>query len=270
MSRLVCLLLLLLLNSKIVLLLSAEVPSDEVGLPGSLVPITNGAWVSGLSRIQANQEKPLRLEGVVTWVDKPRGLLVVQNGQGAAAIHSDLETMSVLPGQVVRVEADQAAGWVRAFPEFPLKPSTNMWLTNLATPLNWGGYYVARMHGFLIPPTSGDYVFWIASKGSSELWLGTNADASGLRRIAFVPSGKATNPRQWDKFPTQSSERIHLEAGRPYLFDVMHEHRAGRDDTVAVAWQGPGIAQSVIDGRFIVPYSNHHTCLLYTSDASDE
>jgi len=43
------------------------------------------------------------------------------------------------------------------------------------------------------------------------------------------------------------------------LFDVLHEHRAGRDDKVAVAWQGPGISQSVIAGRFLVPYSNHHT-----------
>jgi len=224
------------------------------------VPIvTNIAGLREFTGIQANQGWPLRLEGVVTWVDSQRGLLALQDAEGAAALHMDFQPTEIRPGQRIRVESDKAACIIPAFPEFPLKPSGSEWLPALSAPTNWSSYYLARMHGFLIPPGSGDYVFWIASKGSSELWLGTNADASGFRRIASVPSGKATNPGQWDKFPAQCSGVIHLEAGQPYLFDVMHEHRAGRDDMVAVAWQGPGIAQSVIDGRFIVPYSNHHT-----------
>ncbi len=259
MTRLARLLLLLLLNSKMVLLFSAEVSFDGVGLPGSLVPITNGACRLGLSRIQANQENPVRLEGVVTWVDKSRGLLVVQNGQDAVAIHSDLESLPVMPGQVVRVNADKAAGWMRVFPEFPLKPSTNIWLTNLATPLNWGGYYLARIHGYLIPPVSGDYRFWIAGKTSAELWLSTNANAAGLRKIAFVPTGKPTRPLQWDKFPAQASEVIQLHAGQPCLLDILQEHRAGGENTVAVAWQIPGRNLEVIDGRHLIPYAASQT-----------
>ncbi len=132
-------------------------------------------------------------------------------------------------------------------------------MPTLTSPTNQGSYYLARMHGFLIPPVTGDYLFWIASKGSSEFWFSTNADSAGLQRIAFVPNGRASNPGQWDKYPTQASGPIHLEAGQPCLFDVMHEQRAGRDDTASVAWQGPGLARQVIDGRFLVPYSNHNT-----------
>jgi len=222
-------------------------------------PVTNVHGLFGFSGIQAIQGSPLRLEGVVTRVDPNRGLLVLQAGQDAAALHLDIQLKNIRPGQRIRVESGVAALVVPALPEFPLKPSSSEWLPALASPTNQGIYYLARLHGFLIPPTTGDYYFWIASKGSSELWLGTNADASGLRRIASVPKGRASNPFQWDKFPAQSSGLIHLDAGQPYLFDVMQEHRAGRDDTVAVAWQGPGISQSVVDGRFLVPYSNRHT-----------
>jgi signal transduction histidine kinase len=259
MSRLVCLLLLLVLNSKISLLLSAQVSSDEVGLPGSLLPITNGACLLGLSRIQANQEKPVRLEGVVTRVDKARGVLVVQNEHDAVAIHSDLKLLDVRPGQVIYFWAEKAAGWTRAFPEFPLNPSARVWLTNLSSPVNWGGYYVARMHGYLIPPVAGDYRFWIAGKTSAELWLSTNASANALRKIASVPAGKPTKPLQWDKYPAQGSEVIHLQAGQPCLLDVMQEHRAGGENTVAVAWQIPGMGPEVIDGRHLIPYASPQT-----------
>ena len=221
--------------------------------------VTNIADLGKFSRVQAIQGWPLRLEGVVTWVDSNRSLLVLQDAQGAAALHLDLTSTEIRPGQRIRLESKNAASVVPALPEFPLKPSGSEWLPTLSAPTNQGSYYLARMHGFLIPPASGDYFFWIASKSSSAFWLGPNADASGLRRIASVPTGKATNPGQWEKFPTQASGKIHLDAGQPYLFDVLHEHRAGRDDKVAVAWQGPGISQSVIAGRFLVPYSNHHT-----------
>jgi len=259
MSRLVCLLLLLLLNSKMVLLLSAEVPVNGVDLPGSLVPITNGACLSGLSTIQANQEKPICLKGVVTRVDKLRGILVLQNEHKAVAIHSDLKSLDVRPGQAIRIRAEKAAGWARVFPEFPLYPSTSVWLTNLSSPLNWGGYYVARIHGYLIPPVSGDYRFWIAGKTSAELWLSTNASAAGLRKIASVPTGKPTRPLQWDRYPAQGSVVIHLQAGQPCLLDVLQEHRAGGENTVAVAWQGPGMGLELIDGRYMVPYTSPQT-----------
>ena len=218
--------------------------------------VTNVVCLHNSSRAQANQGWPLRLEGVVTFADSNRSLLVLQDAQGAVALHMDFQPTNVQPGQRILVESGSAAVFNPAFPEFPLKPSGGEWLPTLSAPTNQGNAYLARMHGFLIPLGTGDYSFWIASKGSSELWLSTNADATNLRRIAFVPDGKAANPNQWDKFPTQLSGPIHLDAGQPCLFDVMHEQRAGRDDTVSVAWQGPGIAQSVIDGRFLKPYSN--------------
>ena len=220
--------------------------------------VTNIATISEFSGIAAIQGWPLRMEGVVTMVDQSQGRLVLQNSDGAVALRMGFGT-EVRPGKRIRVESDNAASIVPFFPEFPAGPTGSNWLATLSAPANQGSSYLARIHGFLVPPVTGDYSFWVASKGSSELWLSTNADPAGLRSIAQVPTGKATNPRQWDKFPAQASGLIHLEAGRHYLLDLFHEHQAGRDDTVAVAWQGPGISQCVVDGRYIIPYSRRDT-----------
>lgn len=221
--------------------------------------VTNTECLKDCSRIEANQSRSLRLEGIITEMDYKRGLLVLQDAKGVAALHSDSFPGNLRPGQKIRLESDNVAGWCMPFPEFPLHPTGTEYLTSLAAPTNFGVYYLARIHGFVIPPMTGDYRFWIASKMSSEFWFSTNADSSGLRRIAFVPDGRSASPEQWDKFPSQVSDPIHLDAGQPYLFDVMHEHRAGRDDTVAVAWEGPGITRAVIDGKFLVPYADRNT-----------
>ncbi|HEX4343604.1 MAG TPA: sensor histidine kinase, partial [Verrucomicrobiae bacterium] len=112
---------------------------------------------------------------------------------------------------------------------------------------------------FLTPPTTGDYTFWIASKGASELWLGTNADPASIRQIAYVATGRATTSRQWNKYPAQSSVAIHLQAGERYLIDAIQEQHGGREDTLSVAWQGPGIPQGIIDGDYLSPYLNPKT-----------
>ncbi|HEU5395582.1 MAG TPA: PA14 domain-containing protein, partial [Verrucomicrobiae bacterium] len=221
--------------------------------------ITNVAFFQERSALQASQVLPLDVHGLVTFVDAKRNLLVLQDGARATAFHVEGSLGNVQPGQRIQIEAARCSFYNPAFPEFPLEPSGSVWLPTLSSPTNHDNYYLSRMHGYLIPPTTGDYTFWIASKSSSDLWLSTNADADGLRRLAFVPAGHATLPEEWDKYSTQSNGPIRLEAGRPYLFDVLQEHRAGRDDTVAVAWQGPGLARTVVEGRFLAPYSNRNT-----------
>ncbi len=195
----------------------------------------------------------------MTWADPNRGLLVLQDNQDAATLHLDFQPTTIKPGQRIRVESEDAAVFVKAFPEFPFKPARSEWLPNFSAPTNSGNAYLARMHGFLIPPTTGDYVFYITSKGSSDLWLATNGEVTSLSRVAFVADGKAADPGQWDKFPSQMSSSIRLDGGKPYLFDVLQEQRGGRDDTVTVAWQRPGMRRAVIDGSFLVPCSDRKT-----------
>jgi len=44
--------------------------------------------------------------------------------------------------------------------------------------------FSARFRGFLLPPLTGSYVFWIASEVASELWLSTNETRVAKVRIA--------------------------------------------------------------------------------------
>ena len=43
-------------------------------------------------------------------------------------------------------------------------------------PTNWSESYGTRLRGYLHPPATGNYTFYIASDDASELWLSTDED----------------------------------------------------------------------------------------------
>jgi hypothetical protein len=118
--------------------------------------------------------------------------------------------------------------------------------------VNWSDNYGTRIRGYLTPPVDGSYTFWIASDANSELWLSSDADPCHISKIAFV-SG-STNSRQWDKYPSQQSAEISLTSNQKYYIEVLHKAGAGNDN-IAVAWQGPGLNQKVIDGLYMSPFN---------------
>jgi hypothetical protein len=110
--------------------------------------------------------------------------------------------------------------------------------------------YVRRLSGWLVPPVSGVYTFWIASDDSSTLFLSTDEKESGKQAIAGV-SGY-TSFQVWTASSSQVSTPVFLQAGRAYYIEAQHQEGGGGDH-VAVAWQGPGIAQQVIPGTALIP-----------------
>ncbi len=133
---------------------------------------------------------------------------------------------------------------------YPDNPDGSELLTSFEGPTDWAENYGSRVYGFLYPPVSGDYTFWIATDDGSELWLSSDHDAANASLIASVPSW--ASPRQWDKFPEQQSATISLQAGQVYYIEVIHKEGAVLDN-LAVAWQYPGQSQVVIDGAFLSP-----------------
>ena len=117
-------------------------------------------------------------------------------------------------------------------------------------PADWADDYGTRVRGYLHPPATGDYTFWIASDDAGELWLSTDDSPERLRRIAFLETW--TPPREWERFPAQTSAPIALEAGRVYYIEALHKEGGGNDH-LAVAWSGPRLEQAVIAGRFLSP-----------------
>ena len=135
---------------------------------------------------------------------------------------------------------------------YPDLPTGSQFLLRLEGPTSWGTNYGTRIRGYLHPTATGDYTFWIAGDDTAELWLSTDANPANAVKIAYVSA--YTDPRQWDKYAQQQSVTIPLVAGRKYYLDVLHKQGTGGDN-IAVAWQGPGLDQQVIDGKYLSPWT---------------
>jgi hypothetical protein len=122
---------------------------------------------------------------------------------------------------------------------YPNSPNTSETIYTFETPINTADNYGTRLRGYIVPPTTGSYTFWIASDDNSELWLSTSADPAGKALIANVPDW--TNSREWTKFSSQQSTARTLTAGQKYYIEVLQKEASGGDNC-AVGWQGPGIS----------------------------
>ena len=88
---------------------------------------------------------------------------------------------------------------------------------SLEAPTNAGDNYGTRMSGWLVPPFTGDYKFWIASDDHGEFWLSTDDDSANKVRICRC---EWALPRWWDLAPEQKSVPISLVAGQAYYYEV--------------------------------------------------
>src|SRR5579864_5226182 len=240
----------------ILIAFAAGIQTHAESAPGisAIRVFTNAVAFRELSLPQASEGLPVRLEGTVTFLDPPRNLLVLQDESGALALNLESGLTNVRVGERIRIESSNAVPAIQTFPDFPGKPSGSDELPSFSAATNSGIYYLARMRALVVPPATGDYTFFIASKGASELRLSTNADPAKLQKIAFVPTGKQTFSEQWNKYPSQSSTPVRLQAGRAYFISAIQEQHGGRDDNLSVGWEGPGIERAVIDGKFLFQY----------------
>ncbi len=127
------------------------------------------------------------------------------------------------------------------------KPSGSGLLESFDAPADREDNYGTRIIGFVHPPRTGSYVFWIASDDNGELWLSTDEDPANKRLIASVPEWTGRN--EWGKFASQKSEPIRLEAGRRYYIEALQKEGVGGDH-LSVGWQLPdGTQERPIPGH---------------------
>ncbi|PYM14654.1 MAG: hypothetical protein DME18_06235 [Verrucomicrobia bacterium] len=139
-------------------------------------------------------------------------------------------------------------------------------------PINFANDYGTQFRGYVTPPASGNYVFFICSDDSSELYLSTDENPANKKLIATETAW--SNTRQWidtdpgsttditakrsDQFlgsqwPTPNV--ITLTAGNRYYVEAIHAEGGGGDN-IAVTWQLPGALEPVdgdspIQGRYL-------------------
>jgi hypothetical protein len=137
-------------------------------------------------------------------------------------------------------------------PNFPDKPSGSKVEGTFAGPVDVAQSYGTRMRGWVHPPVTGNYIFWIAADDTGELWLSSDDTPDKRRKIASVPQFTGVN--EWTKHASQQSEPIGLVAGKRYYIEALHKQGAGGDN-ISVGWQLPdGKQERPIPGNRLSPW----------------
>lgn len=113
--------------------------------------------------------------------------------------------------------------------------------------------YGARIRGYVCPPITGNYRFWVSGDDHVELWLSTSEDPNNSVRIAYHNAWTPAN--EWSWYDTQKSAEIQLQAGNRYYIEARMKEGYGGDN-LDVGWQLPnGALERPIQGSRLSPFS---------------
>lgn len=176
---------------------------------------------------------------------------VVVNAPGATAKTSSVATLTVTPGVLSvgflkyelwpgKVRSDILAGTTG------IASATNA-LVSLTSTNNAGdppSNYADRISGFFIPPSNGNYVFFLGSDDDSDLYLSTDANPANKKLIAretgwsgylnwtTVGATSLASDKRSDQFATSewpTPNVITLTANQRYYIEVDHHEGTGGD-----------------------------------------
>jgi CubicO group peptidase (beta-lactamase class C family) len=222
----------------------------------------NGLSLSGATNATLNVSKAqLAQLGAYT---------VVISNAGASITSAPAHLLVFAPGRVVggglRREvysgiSGGSIGDLHYSPNFPDLPSSTTVLASFELPVNSADNYGVRLSGFVLPPTTGDYTFYLSSDDQSVLWLSTDEQPANLRLIAAEPVYNESrafiagiNQASRGTPPFNISSPILLEAGRRYYVTALMKEGNGSDH-FAVAWRPPG-GPAVTNGSPPIPGTN--------------
>ena len=110
-----------------------------------------------------------------------------------------------LPGNTIKQLTDDPA-----YPNFPVE---QVYYDQMEIPANQPPLFASVLHGWVHPPVTGDYRFYIASDNQGELWLSSDASAEKRRRLPRCQPGacraigsttRTKNPNRFTCLPASS------------------------------------------------------------------
>ena len=132
-------------------------------------------------------------------------------------------------------------------------PDQSSTLEHFEAPANVLDNYAQRIRGYICPPQTGLYTFWISSNDNGQLWLSTNSSPDNKRLIANVRGW--TYPNQWNKYNSQQSEPILLAEGSQYYIEAFMNEGVGGDN-LSVGWKLPdNTLDRPISGNYLSPWT---------------
>ncbi|MCF7669394.1 MAG: lamin tail domain-containing protein [Verrucomicrobia bacterium] len=150
-----------------------------------------------------------------------------------------------------------SVGNLTSAPEYPDNPSGRSYPEIFEAPSNWADFYGTRMRGYVHPPETGEYIFWISGDDNSELYLGKDESPVSKKLIAQVLNW--TSFREWEErdrgnYAVQKSDPVVLEKGKKYYIEALQKEGSGGDH-LSVGWQLPGGEfERPIPGERLSPY----------------
>jgi uncharacterized protein YjdB/PKD repeat protein len=195
-------------------------------------------------------------DGTVTGIAEGSVVISVTTNDGGYSATCNVTVSEITKGTILAEYWDDLTGSeisdLTGSSNFPDNPTSREYLTSLEGATNRGDNYGTRLRGYIYPPVTGSYTFWIAGDDYCDLYLSADETSENADRIAYVEG--YTNSQEWTKYESQESAAIELVAGQQYYIEVLHKEGSGGDN-IAVAWEGPDIGQVVIDGSYLSPYS---------------
>ena len=139
-------------------------------------------------------------------------------------------------------------------PNFPNFPDASGAIANAESPTGYGDNYGQRWSGWITPPETGSYRFYIATDDNSELWLSTTD-----KRADRVLIAKETHYRHERDWPSSTSDEsaspsISMVGGQRYYIELLHKEGSGGDNAaITWNWKSPGIWSAPADGSEPLP-----------------
>ncbi len=228
----------------------------QVFFGSNLADVESGAAAADRGKVVSAEFSPgvLRSSTTYYWrIDEIEADNTVSKGQVWSFVTADGAAQKIVRQWWNGITAGSAVVDLTSSPNYPYQPTGVEMLETFEGPTNWGDNYGTRMFGWLTPPQTGDYTFWIASDDASELRLSTDANPANAKIIAGVNT--YTNPREWTNESNQKSALVTLHAGQKYYIEALHMEATGNDN-LAVSWQGgPITTQAVISSAYIDAYA---------------
>lgn len=142
---------------------------------------------------------------------------------------------------------------------FPNNPDSISFINKFEITSNVGDSYGVRVSGWIIAPETGDYTFYIASDDNGQLKLSTDSLPQNLRPVPIALVPEWSDPRQFGKYPQQTSVPVYLEAGKKYYVEAMFKEGSGGDN-LCVAWKMPGgLTETPIPSSSLAFYTKNTT-----------
>lgn len=128
-------------------------------------------------------------------------------------------------------------GNLTTHPKYPGNVDVTVYYTNFNSRSGFADNYGLRMWGWFVPPTNGNYVFYVRSDDYSEVWMSPNDDPAQKFLIAMQNGANQEYTNQAAATPPEKryGTNYNLVAGQRYYLEALLKEGTGGDYITVVA-----------------------------------